>query len=256
MLGGGILYMTYMSGKSCSGILPPLTAEQERLAGHLRKHIAVLSEEIGECNLWRDGTLNATADYIEETFQAMGYAVTSQAYTAQGISVRNLETVLGGTLPTEEIILIGAHYDTARGDNITAMLSLETIGYYSDAKGSQQYPSPVYAWLYPNTGNFIDFVGNLASCKLVRQCLGSFRRHSAFPSEGVAAPGRMMGIHWSDHWSFWQEGYAAVMVTDTALFCYPHYHASTDLPDSIDYERLARVVEGLAKVTVDLAQQQ
>jgi hypothetical protein len=114
MLGGGILYMTYMSGKSCSGILPPLTAEQERLAGHLRKHIAVLSEEIGECNLWRDGTLNATADYIEETFQAMGYAVTSQAYTAQGISVRNLETVLGGTLPTEEIILIGAHYDTAR----------------------------------------------------------------------------------------------------------------------------------------------
>ena len=143
-----------------------------------------------------------------------------------------------------------------RGDNITAMLSLETIGYYSDTEDSQQYPSPVYAWLYPNTGNFIGFVGNLASRKLVRQCLGSFRHHSAFPSEGVAAPGRMMGIHWSDHWSFWQEGYAAVMVTDTALFRYPHYHASTDTPDRIDYERLARVVEGLAKVTVDLAQQQ
>ena len=317
ILGGGILYMTDMPGKSYSGVLPPLTTEQARLADRLRKHIAVLSEEIGERNLWRDGTLDATADYIEETFQAMDYAVSSQAYTVQGTSVRNLEGVLSGTSLAEEIVLIGAHYDTVsgspgandnasgvaalleiarllaakplarsvrfvafvneeapffytwemgshryarraheRGDNITAMLSLETIGYYSDAKGSQQYPNPAYAWLYPDTGNFIGFVGNLASRKLVRQCLGSFRRHSAFPSEGVAAPGRMMGIHWSDHWSFWQEGYAAVMVTDTALFRYPHYHASTDTPDRIDYERLARVVAGLAKVTVDLAQQQ
>jgi hypothetical protein len=66
----------------------------------------------------------------------------------------------------------------------------------------------------------------------------------------------MAGIHWSDHWSFWQEGYAAVMVTDTALFRYPHYHASTDTPDRIDYERLARVVAGLAQVTMDLAQPQ
>jgi Zn-dependent M28 family amino/carboxypeptidase len=317
MLGGGIMYMTNMPGKSWSGVLPPLTMEQERLAKHLRKHIAVLSEEIGERNLWRNRTLDATADYIEKTLQAAGYTVSSQVYTVQGTSVRNLEAVHGGTSLAEEIVLIGAHYDTfsgspgandnasgvaalieiarllaaktlarsvrfvafvneeapffytwkmgshryarqahEHGDNITAMLSLETIGYYSDADGSQQYPNPVYAWLYPNTGNFIGFVGNLASRKLVRQCLGSFRRHSAFPSEGIAAPGRMMGIHWSDHWSFWQEGYAAVMVTDTALFRYPHYHASTDLPDRIDYERLARVVEGLAKMTVDLAQQQ
>jgi Zn-dependent M28 family amino/carboxypeptidase len=317
MLGGGIMYMTHMPGKSWSGVLAPLTMEQARLADHLRKHIAVLSEEIGERNLWRNRTLDATADYIEKTLQAMGYTVSSQVYTVQGTSVRNLKAVHGGTSLAEEIVLIGAHYDTfsgspgandnasgvaalieiarllaaktlarsvrfvafvneeapffytwkmgshryarqahEHGDNITAMLSLETIGYYSDADGSQQYPNPVYAWLYPNTGNFIGFVGNLASRKLVRQCLGSFRRHSAFPSEGIAAPGRMMGIHWSDHWSFWQEGYAAVMVTDTALFRYPHYHASTDLPDRIDYERLARVVEGLAKVTVDLAQQQ
>lgn len=307
--------MTDMPGESHSGVLPPLTMEQIRIADRLREHITVLSEEIGERNLWRDGTLEATADYIEETLQAMDYAVSSQAYTVQGTCVRNLEAVLSGTSLAEEIVLIGAHYDTVsgspgandnasgvaalleiarllaakplarsvrfvafvneeapffatwemgshryarraheHGDHIIAMLSLETIGYYCDAEGSQQYPNPVYAWLYPNTGNFIGFVGNLASRKLVRQCLGSSRRHSVFPSEGVAAPGRATGIHWSDHWSFWQEGYAAVMVTDTALFRYPHYHASTDMPDRIDYERLARVVAGLAKVTVDLAQ--
>jgi hypothetical protein len=112
----------------------------------------------------------------------------------------------------------------------------------------------VYGWLYPDTGNFISFVGNIKSRKLVRQCLRSFRSHTAFPAEGVAAPGNMMGIHWSDHWSFWQEGYPALMVTDTAPFRYPHYHASTDTPDKIDYERLARVVAGLARLTADLAQ--
>jgi Zn-dependent M28 family amino/carboxypeptidase len=307
--------MTHMPGRSHTGPLPPLTGEQVQSAGHLRKHVTVLSEEIGERNLWRDGTLAASADYIEQTLEKSGYPVTSQEYTVQGTRVRNLMATLGGLSRAEEIVLIGAHYDTVRGspgandnasgiaalleiarllatrplarsvrfvafvneeapffytwdmgshryarearergDNISAMLSLETLGYYSDAPGSQRYPNPLYAWLYPDTGNFIGFVGNLASRRLVRQCLGAFRRHSRFPSEGVAAPGNMTGIHWSDHWSFWQEGYRAVMVTDTALFRYPHYHAGTDLPDKLDYERLARVVAGLAGVTEDLAQ--
>lgn len=63
----------------------------------------------------------------------------------------------------------------------------------------------------------------------------------------------MEGIHWSDHWSFWREGYPAIMVTDTALYRYAYYHAQTDTPDKIDYERLARVAAGLARVTRDLA---
>lgn len=132
MLGGGTLYMTHMPGKSWSGILPPLTMEQARLAARLRKHIAVLSEEIGERNLWRDGTLDATADYIEETLQAMGYAVTSQAYTVQATSVRNLEAVLVGASLAEEIVLIGAHYDTVKdspgaNDNASGVAALLEI---------------------------------------------------------------------------------------------------------------------------------
>ena len=140
-----------------------------------------------------------------------------------------------------------------QGEQIVAMLSLETIGYYSDAADSQHYPSRLYHLLYPDTGNFIGFVGNLSSRRLVRRCLAFFRRETAFPAEGVAAPGWMGGIHWSDHWSFWQEGYPALMVTDTALFRYPHYHAPDDTPDRIDYPRLARVVAGLARLTADLA---
>lgn len=139
-----------------------------------------------------------------------------------------------------------------RGEKIVAMLSLETIGYYTDAPGSQHYPF-LFSPFYPDSANFVAFVGNLASRELVQACLASFRSRAAFPAEGIAAPGWMEGIHWSDHWSFWREGYPAIMVTDTALYRYAHYHAQTDTPDKIDYERLARVVAGLARVTRDLA---
>ena len=81
---------------------------------------------------------------------------------------------------------------------------------------------------------------------------GLLSQPAALPAEGLAAPGWMAGIHWSDHGPFWREGYPAIMVTDTALFRYAHYPAQTDTPDKIDYERLARVVAGLAGVTRDL----
>ena len=139
-----------------------------------------------------------------------------------------------------------------RDENIVAMFSLETIGYYSDERGSQKYPFPL-GLLYPSTGNFIAFVGNVGSRKLVRESIGSFRRHAEFPSEGGALPGSMPGVGWSDHWAFWQEGYPALMVTDTAPFRYPHYHQASDTPDKLDYDRMSRVVDGLERVVSDLA---
>ena len=139
-----------------------------------------------------------------------------------------------------------------RGENIVAMLSLETIGYYSNEPRSQRYPFP-FGLLYPRTGNFIGFVGNLSSRALVRRCVAAFRNHVAFPSEGAAAPGYLPGIYWSDHWSFWRERYRAVMVTDTALFRYQHYHTSHDTPDKVDHDRTARVVMGLKGVVEELA---
>lgn len=134
-----------------------------------------------------------------------------------------------------------------RNDNIVAMFSLETMGFYSDEKGSQKYPPPL-GFVYPSTGNFITFVGNVSSASLVRSTIASFRKHVQFPSEGGALPGFIPGIGWSDHWAFWKAGYKAIMITDTAPFRYPHYHMSTDTPDKVDYEKLARVVAGLEVV--------
>ena len=137
-------------------------------------------------------------------------------------------------------------------EQIVAMLAIETIGYYSDVEGSQHYPFP-FSFFYPNTANFIAFVSNISSRHLVRRVIETFRKHTAFPSEGLAAPSFLTGIDWSDHWSFWKEGYPAIMVTDTALFRYKHYHTQEDTSDKIDYPSTARVVTGIAQVLRFLA---
>jgi Zn-dependent M28 family amino/carboxypeptidase len=139
-----------------------------------------------------------------------------------------------------------------RGERIRAMFSLETIGYYSDAPGSQRYPFPL-GFFYPSTGNFVAFVSNLSSRSLLHEAIASFRRQAGIPSEAVAAPAWIPGVDWSDHWSFGREGWPALMVTDTALYRYPHYHAPEDTPDKVDYERLARLVTGLRAMLRDLA---
>lgn len=141
-----------------------------------------------------------------------------------------------------------------RKERITAMLSIETIGYFSDAPGSQRFDSlPPLRLLYPDTGNFIAFVGNVASGDLVSRTVARFRDTTPFPAYGCAIPDAIDGVGWSDHWAFWQAGYPGVMVTDTAAFRYPHYHTPDDTPDKLDFGRIARVVEGLEQVIADLA---
>lgn len=138
-----------------------------------------------------------------------------------------------------------------RGVEVAGMISLETIGYYSDEEGSQNFPVPGMERLYPTRGNFIAFVGNEESAEWVREVTGRFRAAARFPSEGIAAPGEIAGIGWSDHWSFWREGWPALMVTDTAPFRYPFYHDPADTYDKVDYARVARVTAGLARVVAE-----
>jgi hypothetical protein len=141
----------------------------------------------------------------------------------------------------------------ARGDQITAMISLETIGYFSDAPHSQTYPAPGLGVFYPTIGNFIGFVANTHSRSLLHRVLSIFRAQGKLPSEGAALPSFIPGVAWSDQWSFWQHGYPGIMVTDTAPFRYPHYHSLTDTPDKLDYDRFALVVSGMLKVIEELA---
>jgi len=140
----------------------------------------------------------------------------------------------------------------AHGDRISAMISLETIGYFSDAPHSQTYPAPGLGVFYPSVGNFIGFVSNVPSRNLLRRAIALFRKHAKIPSEGAALPAFIPGVSWSDQWSFWQHGYPGIMITDTAPFRYPHYHSATDTLDKLDYDRFALVVSGMEKVIEEL----
>lgn len=139
-----------------------------------------------------------------------------------------------------------------RGDDIRAMFSLEMLGCYSDAPGSQSYP-PLLRYFYPDSGNFIAFVSNLRSRRVLKAGVAAFRASSRFPCEAAALPAWIPGVGWSDQLSFWRAGYPGVMVTDTAFYRYPHYHCPTDTPDRLDYRRLALVTEGLAGAFARLA---
>ncbi len=307
-----IRYIVTVPGKSHAGALPGLESAEAQISDRLARHVAHIA--LHEHNINNFSELERVARYLEQTLRDLGYRFNRQEFSAFDRTVRNIETEIPGVSAAEEIVLIGAHYDSVRGsaganDNasgvaatlelarllkthqpqrtirlvffvneeppyfqteqmgsfvyaqrsrergeiIAAMLSLETIGYYSDTSGSQQYPFPL-SLFYPSRGNFIGFIGNIQSRKLLHRAIGSFRKHAAFPSEGIAAPSFIPGVDWSDHWSFWKQGYPALMITDTAPFRYPHYHTSRDTPDKLDYERTARVVLGLSEVIKDLAQ--
>lgn len=148
--------------------------------------------------------------------------------------------------------LVNARRARARGDDVVAMLSLETIGYYDTRAGSQHYPPPM-GMFYPDRGDFLAFVGSTEMGPLVRRAVQVFRANARFPSEGAALSDRTPGVGWSDHWSYWRAGYAAIEVTDSAPYRDPHYHTARDTPDTIDFDRMTRAVSGLVPVIRDLA---
>jgi hypothetical protein len=96
-------------------------------------------------------------------------------------------------------------------------------------------------------------VSNIRSARLLMKARRAFKRRTPFPLQSAALPDVIPGVGWSDHWAFWQAGYRAMMVTDTAPFRYHWYHTADDTPDKIDYDKLAQVVDGLEAVVDALA---
>ena len=136
-----------------------------------------------------------------------------------------------------------------RGELVEAMLCLESVGHYSQEERSQSFPFLVFwlRWRYPTTGNFITIVSNADSEPLQTQVRDALKVHMSLPVETYIGPWWIPGVDWSDHGSFWNEGYPAVMLTDTALFRNPHYHRSTDLPETLDYQAMTDLVRGLSE---------
>lgn len=306
------IYCMRMPGATHQGELPPADAALLELRDRLRAHVQALAGDIGERNHDNRARLELAADYVAQQFDAMGYLAATDVFGPA--QFRNFIVDLYGRELREQVIVVGAHYDSAwltpgaddnasgvaglleiaralkdrplrrsvrfiafaneeepffggdemgsmvaarrssdRGEQITGMFSLEMIGFYSDQWRSQYYPRPVRRF-YPRVGNFIAFVGNLRSREFLHAVVGEFRSAAAFPSEGLAAPEWLVpDIRRSDNYSYWRHGYPAIMVTDTSNFRNYNYHNAGDLPDTLDYERMARVVSGLAATVAALA---
>lgn len=278
----------------------------------LKSHVHTFSSKIGDRNIYNYDNLNESADYIVEQFRSYGYVVQFQEYAVENKKVKNIIVEKRGLTLPEEVIIVGAHYDTcfnpgaddnasgvagllelarllskvmtnrtikfiafvneeppffktgqmgslvyvrqakAKKKKIKGALILESIGYYSDKPFSQQYP-PLLGFFYPNKGNFIGVVGNFNSRHLLRKVVKSFQKATQFPIESLVALVPIAGVDFSDHWSFWKEGYPAVMVTDTALFRNPHYHQDSDTYEKLNYAHMVELVKGLQAVLTEIA---
>lgn len=141
--------------------------------------------------------------------------------------------------------LVYAQYLKTQNTALEGMISLEMLGYYSGKKGSQFYPVPAFRFLYPEKGDFIALVGDNASKKLTLGFKRIFKSVSDFPVESLNASPLIPGVSFSDHYSFWKMGYRAFMVTDTAFFRNPYYHARGDTFDTLDYQKFAKLVNAL-----------
>ena len=282
-----------------------------RLASNLYTHVKVLSEDIGERHHEIPEAINKSIEYITNEMQGAGYDPVFDKFGDQNYC--NIISEITGKDKQDEIIIIGAHYDTVwlspgaddnasgiaalieiaknlsmdnfsrtvrfiafaneeqpfsetdmmgsriytkltkqKGENIIAMFSLEMLGFYSSEPGSQKYP-PVIRPFYPDTGNFIAFVTNLNSRSLLKKAINNY--HDAnFAAQGLAVPESIVpDIRRSDHASFWDSGYQAVMITDTANFRNPNYHSVGDTIETLDFERMASVVSGLTVMIRELA---
>jgi Zn-dependent M28 family amino/carboxypeptidase len=146
----------------------------------------------------------------------------------------------------------------SRNEAVVAMMSLEMLGYYDETPGSQTYPfdQSMAARLgmdLPDTGDFIGVVGRLEDADLVRQIGASMKRSGRASIVEAPLPAMVRAIWRSDHGNFWIAGYNAVMITDTSEFRTPHYHQASDTIDTLDFGRMAGVVDALEDAIRDLA---
>ena len=286
---GALAYMVAMPGRSYGGPLD-FTAEERALAARLRAHVETLAATERNTDLERPARYIAgeLGEHRVQEFLSGGRMVRNlETGSGKVVVGAHYDTVPGSPGADDNASAVAALIELARmrlparfvafaneempyfhtnemgsqawaqaarkrGDEVAAMLSLEMLGCYSDAPGSQRYP-PGVAWLYPDRGNFIAFVGDMGARSLVRRAIGAFRRHAKFPSQGLAAPAIIEGVTRSDHWPFRLAGFPAIMVTDTAYNRNPHYHLPSDTPEKLDYLRMARVTLGVAAVIKELA---
>jgi Zn-dependent M28 family amino/carboxypeptidase len=283
---------------------------RRQLAERLHTHVDRLAGLIGPRHLGKPAALNAAATYIEREFQSLGDVVERKSYDVDGQQATNLVIERRGTRYPNELVILGAHYDTVpttpgaddnasavavlieaarltfsakprrtvryvaftceepphfhlstmgsqvyaracreRNERVIGMLCLEMVGYFTTAVGSQQVPPAIpkfLRWAFPKRGDFLAAVGNPRSWRLAWSFRRGFKSATRFPLFSIVLPEKIYEIRLSDNSSFWDQGYQALMLTDTSFLRNPHYHQPSDTPHTLDYDRMSEVTMGVA----------
>ena len=312
LLSAFLLYSVMKIKGSPSVVFPPVPLTKNTT---LYRHVEELTVKIGSRSVFEYDKLTAAKEYILSSLKEMGYTPILQDFSYQERDFSNIIVALPGKTHPEDLVVIGAHYDTVAGtpgaddnasavatlleicrllkdfspertlnlvfftleeppifrsesmgsfvyarearnrkEQISAMISLEMLGYYSDKGGEQSFPAPFMGLMYPSTLNFIAVVGNLSSRSLVNKVTDSMRKGGSIPVETLTTVSFIPGVDFSDHRSFWKMGYPAVMITDTAFYRNPNYHKETDRIDTLDFSRLSSLLDGLVQMAKDLSQ--
>lgn len=128
---------------------------------------------------------------------------------------------------------------------VKLMISLEMIGYFTDAPDTQVYPLAFLKWLYPTKGDFLAVVGKVGEGGIVKKVKSALQASTSLPIYSISAPSFIPGVDFSDHLNYWKHGFPAVMLTDTAFYRNKNYHTAGDTPETLDYKRMAEVVQGV-----------
>jgi len=282
-------------------------------AENLKQQLYTMVEKFNDRSYENMEVLNAMAGYLHDELALYADEVHYQTYTLNGLLLDEeyeyknvIATFKGRESCDEELMVVGAHYDTYRGymganDNTSAVagllelarllklhrpqcntelvaytleeppafatekmgsfihakrlkeqgvkvrlaLVMEVIGSFSDEPNSQHYPIPLMDWYYPTVANYIAVVSNLSNIFSVREVKDVLKKSSDLPVYSINAPSFIEGVDFSDHRNYWKFDYPALMITDTAFYRSNTYHTTKDTPERLDYEKMAKVVEGV-----------
>ncbi len=133
--------------------------------------------------------------------------------------------------------------------SVKGMICLEMIGYFTER---QPWPNILYRSLFPRQGDFIALIGRSQDSWLIHHLERAFRSSSPVPALGLTAPSWLPGVDASDHRNYWQGGYSAALVTDTAFVRNPNYHTPGDTAATLDYVSMAGVVQGVFRAILEM----
>ncbi len=289
----------------------PLTQAQVQLRDEMTRDVRTLSAQIGPRNAaYTPQNILAAEQWLLEALSVSGLDARRIEVKMGNGSVANIEVSFPGNKNADEILVIGAHYDTVfdspgandnasgvsmllaaarrlgdakidrtvrivffvneeypfswgiqmgskvyarhcreNGDNIVAMIAVDSVGYFSNKPGSQKYP--IFALNLPKKANFIAFGSNLENAPLLDRVVSVFQNETALPSIGAASDSKHASR--GDHAAFWWSGYPGIMMSDTSEFRDPHYHSSTDRAENLNYDEMARLADGFIATIIELA---